>query len=62
VKRNIDREERTQVPASHRVEQQSSMVCKEGIWVHLGKTPNGFDWDKALDAFRDEWIKDFSGY
>jgi AbrB family looped-hinge helix DNA binding protein len=43
------------------VEQRPSMVRKNGIWVHLGKVPRGFDWDTAVDAIREERIKDTSG-
>jgi bifunctional DNA-binding transcriptional regulator/antitoxin component of YhaV-PrlF toxin-antitoxin module len=43
------------------VEQRSSMVQEEGIWVHLGKVPRGFDWDSVVESIRDERIKDASG-
>jgi hypothetical protein len=58
VKRNIDKQQRPESTTSLPVKQRSPMVRKKGIWVHLGKTPQGFDWDSALDTFRDERIKE----
>ena len=43
------------------VEQRSSMVQEEGMWVHLGKVPRGFDWGKVVESIREERIKDASG-
>lgn len=43
------------------VEQRSSMVQEDGLLVHQGKVPRGFDWDAAVDAVRDEQIKNASG-
>jgi AbrB family looped-hinge helix DNA binding protein len=43
------------------VEQRSSMVQEEGVWVHLGKVPRGFDWDSVVESIRDERVKDASG-
>jgi AbrB family looped-hinge helix DNA binding protein len=43
------------------IEQRPSMVQRKGIWVHLGKVHRGFDWDGAVDAVREERIKDTSG-
>jgi AbrB family looped-hinge helix DNA binding protein len=40
------------------VEQRPSMVQEDGILVHLGKAPRGFDWDTIVDQIRDERIKD----
>lgn len=31
------------------------------MWVHLGKLPQGFDWDKLLEEDRDERIKEIAG-
>jgi AbrB family looped-hinge helix DNA binding protein len=38
-----------------------SMVKKNGVWVHLGEVPRGFDWADVVDSARDERIKDASG-
>lgn len=43
------------------VDQRSSMVQDDGLLVHQGKVPRGFDWDSAVDAIRDEQIKNASG-
>ena len=43
------------------VAQAASMVQKNGLWVHLGKAPRGFDWIRIVDDDRDERIKDVSG-
>jgi AbrB family looped-hinge helix DNA binding protein len=43
------------------VGQAASMVQKNGIWVHLGRAPRGFDWSRAVDDAREERIKDASG-
>jgi AbrB family looped-hinge helix DNA binding protein len=43
------------------VDQRPSMVQKNGIWVHLGKLPKGFDWETLVDDARDDRIKELSG-
>ena len=57
----LELEERPDGLTLRPVEQQPSMVRKNGIWVHLGKVPRDFDWDVAVDAIREERIKDTSG-
>jgi len=57
----LEIEERSDGLTLRPVEQQPSMVRKDGIWVHLGKVPRDFDWDVAVDAIREERIKDTSG-
>jgi AbrB family looped-hinge helix DNA binding protein len=57
----LELEERSDGLTLRPVEQRPSMVRKNGIWVHLGKVPRGFDWDTAVDAIREERIKDTSG-
>jgi hypothetical protein len=37
------------------------MAQENGIWVHLGKIPEGLDWDELVDAVREERIKDAIG-
>jgi hypothetical protein len=41
--------------------QAASTVQKDGIWVHRGKVPRGFDWSRIVDDDREERIKDVSG-
>jgi hypothetical protein len=43
------------------VDQRLSMIQKNGIWVHLGKLPKGFDWETLVDEVRDDRIKELSG-
>ena len=57
----LELEERSDGLTLRPVEQRPSMVRRNGIWVHLGKVPRGFDWDVAVDAIREERIKDTSG-
>jgi AbrB family looped-hinge helix DNA binding protein len=57
----LELEERSDGLTLRPVEQRPSMVRKNGIWVHLGKVPRGFDWDAAVDDIREERIKDTSG-
>lgn len=42
-------------------QQGPSMVRINGLWVHLGRVPEGFDWDKMIDNDREERIKDIWG-
>lgn len=53
-------EERSDGLTLRPVEKRPSMVRENGIWVHLGKVPRGFDWDVAVDAMREERNKDTS--
>ena len=57
----LEIEERSDGLTLRPLEQQPSMIRKNGIWVHLGKVPRDFDWDVAVDAIREERIKDTSG-
>ena len=54
-------EERTDGLTLRPVEQRSAMVPEDGFLVHQGKVPRGFDWDSAVDAIREEQIKNSSG-
>jgi hypothetical protein len=38
-----------------------TMAQEKGIWVHLGKIPEGLDWDELVDAVREERLKDATG-
>ena len=57
----LELEERSDGLTLRPVERRPSMIRKNGIWVHLGKVPRDFDWDTAVDATREEHIKDISG-
>jgi AbrB family looped-hinge helix DNA binding protein len=57
----LELEERPDGLTLRPVEQRPSMLRKNGIWVHLGKVPRGFDWNDAVDGVREERIKDTSG-
>lgn len=43
------------------VPRRASMALEKGIWVHLGKIPEGLDWDELVDAVREERLKDATG-
>lgn len=43
------------------LEQTPSMVRQNGVWVHQGRVPRGFDWDEVLETVREDRIKDASG-
>jgi len=58
---DLELEERPEGLILRPVERRPSMIQEKGIWVHLGKAPRGFDWDGAIDALRDERLKDASG-
>jgi AbrB family looped-hinge helix DNA binding protein len=58
---DLEIEERPEGLLLKPVDQQPSMVQKNGVWVHLGKLPKGFDWDTLVDDVREERIKDLSG-
>jgi len=38
--------------------QRPSMIKRDGLWVHMGKAPRGFNWNDMIDEDRDERIKD----
>ena len=47
------------------VHRRLATVKKNGLWVHLGRVPLGFDWDNLVDADREERIEEIleqSGY
>ena len=43
------------------VEARPSMVKKQGLWVHTGKVPPGFDVVQAVRDDRDDRIRKLSG-
>jgi AbrB family looped-hinge helix DNA binding protein len=58
---DLEIEERPEGLLLKPVDQRPSMVQKNGIWVHLGKLPKGFDWETLVDDARDDRIKELSG-
>jgi AbrB family looped-hinge helix DNA binding protein len=43
------------------VETQASMIKKDGLWVHTGKVPPGFDVVQAIREDREDRIRKISG-
>ena len=43
------------------IEPQPSMVRKQGLWVHTGKLPPGFDIVQAIRDDRDDRIRKLAG-
>jgi AbrB family looped-hinge helix DNA binding protein len=58
---DLEIEERPEGVLLRPVHQRPSMVKKNGFWVHLGKLPEGHDWDSLIDDERNDRIKDLSG-
>jgi AbrB family looped-hinge helix DNA binding protein len=58
---DLEIEERIEGVLLKPVDRRPSMVQENGIWVHLGRVPRGFDWGELVDAVRDDRIKDASG-
>lgn len=55
---DLEVEERPDGLVLRPVGQRPSMAQENGVWVHLGKVPQGFDWSRILDDARDERIRD----
>jgi AbrB family looped-hinge helix DNA binding protein len=58
---NLELEERPEGVVLRPVGQRPSMIKRNGVWVHLGRAPQGYDWSRILDDARDERIKDVAG-
>ena len=58
---NLELEEHPEGLMLRPVSQKPSMVKKDGMWVHLGKLPRGFDWNRIIDDERDERIREVIG-
>lgn len=58
---SLELEERAEGLVLRPVGQRPSMIQKDGVWVHLGKAPRGFDWSRIVDDDRDERLKDIAG-
>ena len=58
---SLELEERPEGLVLRPIGQCPSMVQKNGVWVHLGKAPQGFDWSRIVDDARDERTKDTAG-
>ena len=44
-----------------RVEQRPALIKKDGLWVHTGKLPVGFDIVQAIRDDREERIRKVAG-
>ncbi len=44
-------------PVAHR----PSLLKKNGVLVHTGKAPRGFDWERLTESVEDERMKDIVG-
>lgn len=58
---NLELEEHPEGLILRPVARRASMAQEKGIWVHLGKIPEGLDWDELVDAVREERLKDATG-
>jgi AbrB family looped-hinge helix DNA binding protein len=58
---DLEIEERPEGVLLRPVNQRPSMVKRNGNWVHLGKLPEGYDWDSLIDDERNDRIKDLLG-
>ena len=58
---SLELEERPEGLVLRPIGQCPSTVQKNGVWVHLGKAPQGFDWSRIVDDARDERTKDTAG-
>jgi len=58
---NLELEEHPEGLILRPVARRASMAQEKGIWVHLGKIPEGLDWDELVDALREERLKDATG-
>ena len=43
------------------VTEQPAMIKKHGLWVHTGKPPEGFDWERHFEKVREEYLRKISG-
>lgn len=48
-------------PGSHLQSSPVSLVQENGLLVHTGKAPCGFDWDRIVDAEREERFREVIG-
>src|ERR1700730_12671972 len=58
---NLELEEHPEGLILRPVARRASMAQEKGIWVHLGKIPEGLDWDELGDAVREERMRDATG-
>jgi AbrB family looped-hinge helix DNA binding protein len=42
-------------------ERQPSLIKKQGLWVHTGKVPPGYDIVKAIEEAREDRIRKLAG-
>lgn len=43
------------------VQQRPSLVKRDGLLVHRGKLPKGYDWNKLIDDDREERLRRLAG-
>jgi AbrB family looped-hinge helix DNA binding protein len=43
------------------VEGEPAMIKKHGLWVHTGKPPEGFDWERHFENVREDYLRKISG-
>jgi AbrB family looped-hinge helix DNA binding protein len=43
------------------VQQQPSLVKRDGLLVHRGKLPNGYNWNRLLQDYREERLHKLAG-
>ena len=58
---NLELEERSEGIMLRPVKRRVSLVEKDGLLVHCGEAPRGFDWSRLVDDYREERVKDLSG-
>jgi AbrB family looped-hinge helix DNA binding protein len=57
---DLELEERPEGLFLRPVGQRPSLVQRNGLWVHMGRLPRGFDWNRIVDEDRDERLKDIA--
>jgi AbrB family looped-hinge helix DNA binding protein len=57
----LELEERPEGLILRPVDQSPSMIRRDGLWVHLGKVPHSFRWERIVEDAREERLEDASG-
>ena len=58
---NLELEERAEGIMLRPVKRRLSLVEKDGLLVHRGEAPRGFDWNRLVEDYREERVRDLSG-
>jgi AbrB family looped-hinge helix DNA binding protein len=58
---SLELEERAEGILLRPVKRRASLVEKDGLLVHRGEAPPGFDWNRMIEDCREERFKDLSG-